>query len=134
MNTSDETSLMQKLVQNKYANFAGIAAAAFSVYQLFYATPQVDKNEVSYVTVPIVMRDSEEEPIEGVKVQFTTEGAPESKVTNTDGFVEIDIPETDNIKIVFKHEDFKTINRTLDLKKDPKETKIYYMERTAISQ
>ncbi|MGD1895772.1 MAG: hypothetical protein ACFB16_02355 [Phormidesmis sp.] len=103
--------------------------AVLSIYKVIPDEYQLQDNEDSYVNVPIEIRNSNEEPVSGVKVQFTSEGAPEPKVTDTDGFVEISIPERNDIRVVFRHEEYKTVNRTLDLRKDPEKTKVYYMDR-----
>ena len=60
------------------------------------------------------MQGEDKQPIEGVEVRFKFSGAPESRSTNSDGYVDISIPARDDIDIVLTKEGFETIDRTIN--------------------
>lgn len=123
-------SIEPKKVIAWIGSFLLISVGAMSFDKFLPGTSSDDESaEIAYVSVPIIVFDSESKPIKGVKVQFISEGAPEPKRTNTDGFVEVSVPKRDDIQVVLSHENFDTIDRTLDLRKDPDQTRTYYMEK-----
>lgn len=81
------------------------------------------------VPVEFVIQTTQGQPIEGVKIQFIFEGAPESALTNTDGYARVSIPKRKDIDITLTKEEFKTIRRTINLNVENR-TRTYQLERT----
>jgi hypothetical protein len=57
------------------------------------------------VSIDIMIESESSTPLENVEVRFVSKGAPEVKSTNTDGFVQIEIPERMTVDITFSKED-----------------------------
>ena len=68
------------------------------------------------------------EPLERAEVQFIFNGAPEPRLTNSDGYVRVEIPKRDDIDVVIKKEGFKDLNRTINLLADPNRTITYFLD------
>lgn len=68
------------------------------------------------------------DPIERAEVQFIFDGAPEPRLTNSDGYVSIEIPSRDDVDVIVKKEGFLDLNRTINLAADPGKTVIYFLE------
>ncbi len=106
------------------------SGSVVSVDKILFQNPSSEEDlESAYISVPIIVLDSERNPIEGVRVRFISEGAPEPKLTNTDGYVRVNVPQRNDIRVILSHEEFKSMDRILDLRKDPGETRTYDMER-----
>lgn len=83
--------------------------------------------ETIQVEFNIYSKDTND-PIERAEVQFIFDGAPEPRVTNTDGYVRIEIPTRDDVDVIIKKEGFLDLNRTINLAADPNRTVIYFLE------
>jgi hypothetical protein len=90
---------------------------------------QLANDQPEYVPVKLVVLNQQNDPIEGVDVQFIFEGSPAARITDTDGFVGIEIPKRDAVQVILRKKGFKTINRNLNLQIDPKTTITYQMEQ-----
>jgi hypothetical protein len=89
---------------------------------------RVKKLEIVEVKFNIYSKDTND-PLEKVEVQFIFDGAPAPRVTNTDGYVRIEIPKRDDVDVVIKKKGFHDLNRTINLKADPNRTITYFLER-----
>lgn len=94
-----------------------------------FGSETLQEQEVKYIRIQFIVLDKENKPVENVNVRFISEGSPPVRLTDSDGFVGIDVPEISEIQIIFNKEGYKTINRTLDLRVDPEETLTIRMER-----
>ncbi|MBD2095307.1 carboxypeptidase regulatory-like domain-containing protein [Trichocoleus sp. FACHB-591] len=80
------------------------------------------------VNVDIIVVSDTAKPLENVEVRLVSKGAPEVRKTNTDGFVQIDIPARRDIEITLIKEGFKTARYTINLNNDPNRTRTYYLK------
>ena len=80
------------------------------------------------VSVEFVVQTQEGKPIEGVEIQFISKGAPEPRLTNTDGYARIEVPNRSDIDVVLRKEGFKPIKRAINLQIDPDRTRTYVLE------
>lgn len=84
------------------------------------------------INVKFIVLTEEKNPVEGVKVQFIFDDAPEPRLTNTDGYVDIKVPKRNDIRVILKKDGYKDIDREINLKADPQETVTYYMEKNTV--
>ncbi|MBD2635765.1 carboxypeptidase regulatory-like domain-containing protein [Limnothrix sp. FACHB-881] len=77
------------------------------------------------VNIDIVIESESSTPLENVEIRFLFKGAPEVRRTNTDGFVQIEIPERTTVDITLSKEGFKTAQYTINLENDPNRTRVY---------
>jgi hypothetical protein len=72
--------------------------------------------EIEYAEVHFVVLDFDsKKPLEGVKVQFIFDGAPEPTFTNTDGYANIKIPKRSDITVLLQKNGFSEKNHKLNL-------------------
>ena len=83
----------------------------------------------SLVKVKFIVQTKEKTAIEGVEVKFIFDGSPAPRMTNTDGYVEIDIPERNDIRIILRKDGYNTIDRIINLKADKQKTITYEMKK-----
>lgn len=76
----------------------------------------------------LVYSEDGNDPIDRAKVQFIFDGAPEPRLTNSDGFVKIEVPRRDDINVVIKKEGFKDLTRTINLLVGGETTVPYFLE------
>lgn len=76
----------------------------------------------------LIYSKDDNEPIERAEVQFIFDGAPEPRLTNSDGYVKIEIPSRDDVDVVIKKEGFEDLNRTINLSADEDRTVPYFLE------
>ncbi|WP_225901130.1 carboxypeptidase regulatory-like domain-containing protein [[Leptolyngbya] sp. PCC 7376] len=80
------------------------------------------------INVEIIVLDSGENlPIQDVEVRVVSTGGPEVRRTNTDGFVQIEIPTRDDVGITLAKDGFQTSRHSINLKNDPNRTREYYL-------
>ena len=85
--------------------------------------------QTEHIKVEFIVQGEDKQPIKDVEVQFRFAGAPEPKLTNTHGYVDISIPDRDDIDIVLTKEGFEIIDRTINLKVDPENIKIITLKK-----
>jgi hypothetical protein len=66
--------------------------------------------------------------LENVEVRFVSKGSPETRMTNTDGFTQIEIPSREDIEITLSKKGFKSAKYTINLNNDPQKTRTYRLE------
>ncbi|NEP09474.1 MAG: hypothetical protein F6K14_04425 [Symploca sp. SIO2C1] len=80
------------------------------------------------IQVDFVVQTEQKQPVEGAKIQFIFDGAPEPRWTNDLGYARVEIPQRDDIDIVITKKGFKTLSQTMNLKADTERTRIYQLE------
>ncbi|NEP09475.1 MAG: hypothetical protein F6K14_04430 [Symploca sp. SIO2C1] len=85
------------------------------------------------IEVELIVKTEQGEFIEGAKIQFTFDGPPETRWTNDEGYARVEIPQRDDIDVDITKEGFKTLNKTMNLKADPRRTRTYRLEKEEIS-
>jgi hypothetical protein len=67
--------------------------------------------------------------ISNVDVQILSDGPPTSKKTDSNGYLEIDIPTRKTVTIILKKKGYNSETYLVDLQTDPKTTRTFYIER-----
>ncbi|MBD2625038.1 carbohydrate-binding protein [Trichormus variabilis] len=87
------------------------------------------KTETKYKQVSLTVKNPQKEPLDHVKVEFNFTGAPPSKFTDSNGYVQINIPERNDIKIYLSKKGYKTRDYILNLLADPDSNKEIELEQ-----
>jgi hypothetical protein len=66
--------------------------------------------------------------LENVEVRFVSKGSPETRMTDTQGFAQIEIPSREDIEITLSKKGFKTAKFTTNLNNDSQKTRTYRLE------
>ena len=69
------------------------------------------------------------QPIEFAEVQFVFDGAPVSKYTDRNGYVNVEIPKRKDIEVILRKDGFETRRQILNLQADPYRTITIYLQR-----
>jgi hypothetical protein len=93
-------------------------------------TPEETDKETE---VKFIVVGKDKQPIEGAKIQFISDGAPEIRLTNTDGYVRIKIPSREDINIILSKEGFETIDKIINLRVDSLRTRTFTLEKSSLS-
>ncbi|WP_414754236.1 hypothetical protein [Anabaena sp. CCY 9910] len=80
-----------------------------------------------FVEVKLVVRNKKYQPIQNVEVRFLSQGAPDVKYTDSNGFSAIQIPERKDIEITLIKDGFETLNQVVNVENS-------YDDRTRIFQ
>lgn len=87
------------------------------------------KGAADSVKIGIIIESANTEKVlEKVEVRFVSKGSPENRMTDTQGFTQIEIPSTEDIEITLSKKGFKTAKYTINLNNDPKKTRTYRLE------
>jgi uncharacterized protein YjbI with pentapeptide repeats len=109
-------------------------AVILGIDNLNYLTSQNNSDELSQVDsdelmeVDFIVQTEKNKPIEGAKIQFIFDGAPEPRWTDSNGYVRVEIPQRDDIDIVITKDKFKTRSQTVNLEADSNRTRVYQLE------
>ena len=76
----------------------------------------------------IVLSESEKQPIEGVDVLVVSKGPPETRKTDSSGFIQLDIPERSDLQITLSKSGFHSKTVSINLSNDPNRTRTYYLK------
>ncbi|NEP13959.1 MAG: hypothetical protein F6K14_27905 [Symploca sp. SIO2C1] len=83
-------------------------------------SPCLPSDELS--EVKLIVLNEENEPIKGVRVQFIFDGAPVSELTDSKGYVRMEIPIIEYVNVLLTKNGFKTSLETINLKAKINET------------
>lgn len=86
-------------------------------------------NEIEKINVDFVIRDTDNNPLENVDVAFQGTGAVESRRTDSNGYVGINLPSRSDIEIVMKKEGYITQRQIINLEIDSEKTVTYYLKQ-----
>lgn len=112
--------------------FAGLRAIGVKDLPNLSSQQTQDSNATNLLNVDLIVQTEQGEPIEGVEVTFTSKGAPEVKPTNTSGFVQLQIPNRDDIEIRLSRTGFKPATYTINLKNDPQRTRKFQLKKELV--
>ncbi len=88
---------------------------------------QVSKtSDLKNISLTVFTRDSQ--PLVNVEVKIISDGPPDSKMTDRNGYVEVQIPSRKTAQITLMRQGFKTIRETINLTTDPNTTRILYLD------
>lgn len=88
---------------------------------------QVSKtSDLKNISLTVFTRDSQ--PLANVEVKIISDGPPDSKMTDRNGYVEVQIPSRKTAQITLMRQGFKTIRETINLTTDPNTTRILYLD------
>ena len=85
------------------------------------------------IEVQILIQSEENQPLQDVEVQFTTQGPPESKYTNSSGYAQIKIPNRNQVDITLSKKGYQTKKETINMKTDPDRNKTFRLQRDSSS-
>ncbi|MBD1861818.1 MULTISPECIES: hypothetical protein [Trichocoleus] len=88
---------------------------------------QTKPNEMMEVGFNIYTTDNQ--PIEQVEVRFIFNGAPISRYTDSNGYVNIEVPRRKDIEVILSKDGFQLKRQILNLQVDPNETFTIYLQR-----
>ena len=79
--------------------------------------------------VPVIVITESSEPIENVKVEFTSQRGPTTGLTDSNGYTIVKILSTRDLQITLRKEGFETISETVDIKENSVLTKKYILKK-----
>lgn len=89
-------------------------------------TSQESTSELINITI-LVESKIDSSPIKDAVITFTFKGAPEVRMTDTNGFAQIDIPVRQDIIITIAKEGFEKARFTVNPNNDPNRNKTYQL-------
>jgi hypothetical protein len=81
--------------------------------------------------VNIIVRTKESQPEANVKVEIISKGPPTSKTTDSNGYVEIQIPSRETVEIILSKPGYEDAKYLINLATDPNTTKTLYIKPVA---
>ena len=81
------------------------------------------------IEVDFVIKDNNFNPVQGARISFQWQGAVEVRVTDSNGFVRINIPKRNDIEVTITKPGFKTQLQTINLDADINRTVTYFIEK-----
>lgn len=73
--------------------------------------------------VNIIVRTRETQPVANVKVEIISKGPPTSKTTDSNGYVEIQIPSRETVEIILSKPGYENAKYLINLATDPNTTR-----------
>ena len=87
------------------------------------------KGEANSVKVGIIIESVNTAKIlDNVEVRFVSTGSSETRMTDTQGFTQIEIPSREDIEITLSKKGFKTAKYTINLNNDRQKTRTFRLE------
>lgn len=86
-----------------------------------------DSQDLRNIAITIHDRNTSQ-PIESVEIQIIFDGPPVRKMTDRNGYTEIDIPTRDSVQLILTHQDYQTARESINLNTDPNTNRILYMD------
>ncbi|KKD39293.1 S1 family peptidase [Limnoraphis robusta] len=88
-----------------------------------------DSPDLEYQRIGVTVRNRENaQPVENVTVQIIFDGPPVQKMTDRNGYFEIEVPARETAQVTLTKAGFKTATETVGLKVDPDKTKLIYLD------
>ena len=109
--------------------FGLVAAGAVQLNDLSIFLNNTSDNEIEKVNVSFVIRDDNNNPLENVNVAFQGTDTVESRRTDSNGYVSINMPSRQKIEVVMSKEGYITQRKTISLEIDSENTETYYLEK-----
>jgi hypothetical protein len=81
--------------------------------------------------VNIIVRTRESQPEANVKVEIISKGPPTSKTTDSNGYVEIQIPSRETVEIILSKPGYENAKYLINLETDPNTTRTLYIKTIA---
>lgn len=79
--------------------------------------------------VDVIVREENLQPLQGVKVFFTSKGAPEVVETDSNGYAQIKIPSRGDISVNLLKDGYQPKTFTINLKNNKENTRTYTLEK-----
>jgi LCCL domain len=121
--------------------FVSIAGLLWAIYT-FYAptqnpsvppsssTPVIpDPPTVPSTEVELIVQTEQFAPLENVEVRFITKGAPEVRITDSNGYTRLRIPSRGDIEVILSRKDFETLRLVINLENDSNRTRTYQLKK-----
>lgn len=78
--------------------------------------------------VNILVRTRESQPVADVKVEIISKGPPTSKTTDSNGYVEIQLPSRETVEIILSKPDYENAKYIINLATDPNTTRTLHIK------
>jgi hypothetical protein len=91
------------------------------------------KSDIQSVNITVVNR-RDSQPVDNVEIQIIANGPPISKMTDRNGYFDVQIPSRKTAQIVLKKEGFRTAREIINLEADPDTTRIIYLDPTKVGK
>ncbi len=114
----------------------GIIALLYFFVDTVIFPERLTKNEFlsdQLLDVGFIVLNEESKPIEGVRVQLIFDGAPESKLTDSAGYVQVEIITRKSINVILTKAGFKTKTKIINLEVEKNKTRTFVLERDSSS-
>ena len=113
--------------------FIVLGSFGYETYKGDTSSPQQGTEQLSQNNnlqrVEVTVQDQNtSQPIENVSVQIVFQGPPVKKMTDRNGYVELEIPTRDSVQLTLSHGDYKTTTEILNLQTSPNTTKVLYLD------
>jgi hypothetical protein len=84
--------------------------------------------------IELIVQTEDQKPLEGVEVIFKSQGAPETVLTDSNGYATMNIPSTTSVEVSLQKKGFEPLNYRIDLRKDPVVTRTYRLKARKVTE
>lgn len=113
---------------------AGLRASGVKDLPNLSSQSTQDNKATESLNVDLIVQTESGDPLEAVEVTFTSKGAPEVKRTDTAGFVQLQIPNRDDMEIRLSKKGFEAVTRNINLKNDPQRTRKFQLKKESVKK
>lgn len=112
---------------------AGLSLAGVLNFENLKSFSSFNGNEkqdesIDKIKVKFNIYDRDNNPLNQVSVQFIFDGAPASRVTDSNGYVSIEIPKRDEVEVVFSKDGFQSLRQSINTNADTNKTVTFYLD------
>jgi hypothetical protein len=98
------------------------------------STPVIpDPPAVPSTEVGLIVQTEQFAPLENVEVRFITKGAPEVRLTDSNGYTRLQIPSTGDVEVILAKKDFETLRLVINLDNDSNRARTYQLKKLTSS-
>jgi hypothetical protein len=83
--------------------------------------------QTDFANIELIIQSKKLVPLENVQIRIISKGAPESRLTDTNGYVRLRIPSRGDIETIFSKEGYETTRQIINLENDPDRTRSYQL-------
>ncbi|TYQ23759.1 hypothetical protein PseudUWO311_21400 [Pseudanabaena sp. UWO311] len=133
------------VILSAFAGLATIAALGYTIHATYAPTQNssvAPSPSISVTPNPSIAPSTEFElivqteqfaPLEKVEVRFITKGAPEVRLTDSNGYTRLRIPSRGDIEVILSRKDFETLRLVINLENDFNRTRTYQLKKLTSS-
>lgn len=110
-----------------------IVAVTTPEVRQFIGLPNQSSKDAEMKEVDLTVQTESLQPLLSVNVEFKSQGAPATALTDSNGYAKIKIPSTRDVQITLRKQGFETSSQIIDLEKNPVLTRTYTLKSTSSS-